>query len=793
MSDYITNVDILDEAKECFLTYAEEVLTDRSIPNAEDGLLSVHRKILWTCEEVLNLNSKSKYKKSASIVGSTLSTSYFHGDSACYGALCKLAQGYLMRYPLIDGEGNLGTQEGNGMEASQRYTNSKPSIYADLLFNDFKKNVVPLKETYNGEYMEPVYLPALFPNAIVNGREAIGLSMSHSSLPHNLSEVCDGIIATIRNENITIDELMQYIKGPDFPLDNVVINAKDIKNNFATGHGTTIKVRGKYKVNGNKIIFTSIPYRTYRNKIKEQINKNIDKLEQYIADFDDESNVGVNKLVFEVKKGVTVEEALEKIFTLTDLQNSVSYNMNFIVNGTPKMCSMIDLIKHYINHQNNVIINAASYDKEKAEKRILILKGLLKAVDKINEVIALIKSSSNKQDAREKLMAFLDIIDIQADAILEMKLGRLTKINKKELEDELKEKEILVEECTKLINDKEYRNNNLIEKLKVLKSKYGDSRRTELLDIEQSKDSKKSLKAAIEIKPEDCVVVLNKNGFIKRVPSTSFKIQNKNGKGVKNPDEALLTISATNTTDTMMFFTNLGKMYKLGVNKIPTGTKISKGTNIKELIKLERNEEILTMNSLYKDTKAKYVVFLTKNGLIKKTLLSEYIEAKRESGIIAIKFKGDDSLSSVLFMNEEELLVLTDKGYCIRFNSTEVPSTGRSTSGVKAIALEENDNAFKAIPIHKKDDYLAVVDKEGIAKKLSLTDFPSQRRSGKGLNVLMKSPLIGAEMVDDSDNLLIVGKTNSICISAKDIQLTSRKAGGNTLIKERSATTVIKL
>ena len=269
MSDYITNVDILDEAKECFLTYAEEVLTDRSIPNAEDGLLSVHRKILWTCEEVLNLNSKSKYKKSASIVGSTLSTSYFHGDSACYGALCKLAQGYLMRYPLIDGEGNLGTQEGNGMEASQRYTNSKPSIYADLLFNDFKKNVVPLKETSNGASLAPVYLPALFPNAIVNGREAIGLSMSHSSLPHNLSEVCDGIIATIRNENITIDELMQYIKGPDFPLDNVVINAKDIKNNFVTGHGTTIKVRGKYKVNGNKIIFTSIPYRTYRNKIKE--------------------------------------------------------------------------------------------------------------------------------------------------------------------------------------------------------------------------------------------------------------------------------------------------------------------------------------------------------------------------------------------------------------------------------------------------------------------------------------------------------------------------------------------
>ena len=277
MENFITEVDILNESKESFLTYSAEVLTDRAIPAAEDGLLSAKRKILWTMEDYLKMNNKGKTKKCNAIVGSTLATSYFHGDASCYGVLCKMSQDYLMRYPLIQGQGSLGTQENNDMVASSRYTEAKPSKFADIMMEDFKKNVVPLKETYNGEFMEPVVLPSLFPNAICNGRQAIGISMSHNSLPHNLSEVCDGIIAYIKNNNLTVDELMTYIKGPDFPLENVIINSKDIRAAFATGHSvTSLKVRGVYNIKGQVITFTTIPYRTYRNKIKEQLEKNVD-------------------------------------------------------------------------------------------------------------------------------------------------------------------------------------------------------------------------------------------------------------------------------------------------------------------------------------------------------------------------------------------------------------------------------------------------------------------------------------------------------------------------------------
>jgi DNA gyrase subunit A len=386
------------------------------------------------------MNNKSKTKKSASIVGSTLASSYFHGDASCYGALCKMAQPYLMRYPLIEGQGSLGTQEANGMQASSRYTEAKPSQYADLMMNDFKKNVVPTVETYNGEYMEPVVLPSIFPNAIVNGREAIGISMSHNSLPANLTEVCDGIVAFIKSsENITLDELMSHIKGPDFPLGGTVINSRDIKEAYRTGHSkVSLKVRGDYEIKGQDIIFTSIPYRTYRNKIKEQITKNIDELDGVIEDFNDESSLGNNRLIFTVKKGVNPENAVNKLFAYTDLQTTLSYNMNFIVNGTPKLCSLIDLIKAYVNHQNNVMIKAAEFDKEKAEARAHILEGLLLAVDKIDEVIKIIKSSENKATAAQSLMSFLSIDEIQANAILDMKLARLTKINKQELVDELK-------------------------------------------------------------------------------------------------------------------------------------------------------------------------------------------------------------------------------------------------------------------------------------------------------------------------------------------------------------------
>ena len=726
----ITEVDILEESKNCFLDYTEEVLTDRAVPSAEDGLLSVHRKLIWTMEEPLKMNSKSKFKKSASIVGTTLATSYFHGDTACYGALCKIAQPYLMRYPLIDGDGNLGTQEGNGYEAASRYTNAKPSIYADLMMNDFKKNVVPLKETYNGEYMEPVVLPSLLPNAIVNGRETIAIGLAHNSLPHNLTEVCNAIIARLeKNDSLTIDELMLYIKGPDFPLKNTVINSKDIKAAFAKGKSdVSLKVRGDYEIKDNEIIFNTIPYRTYRNKIKEQISQNIDVLEEYIEDFSDESNCGINKLVFKIKKGVNPEQAVLKLFALTSLQTTLSYNMNYIVNGTPKMCSMMDLIDAYVNHQINVLLASTEFDKEKALKRKHILEGLIIVINDIDKAIHLIRDSLNSAEAASRLVKTFNLTEEQAKAVLDMKLARLTKLDKNDLIKELEEKNRIIAECEKVINEETYRNNVLIEKVKNLKNTYGDARRTELLNIEVPKEEKE----IAEIIPEDVVIVFTENGLIKKVPTSTFKIQRRGGKGVKTKDEIISDVIKTNTVDTLMFFTTKGKMYRTIADNIPTGTNITKGVSVNSLIKLDKNEKVIAITSLHRKSTPKYVIFVTKNGMVKKSYLEEYTKTNRNTGIAALNVKENDEVVRIIFQDEEDMILLTKNGMSIKFATKEINPVGRAAMGVKGIKLSEDDEIVAALPIHKTSDTVAIFTENGLGKKVSLEDFPLQGRGGKG-------------------------------------------------------------
>lgn len=795
MENYITQVDILDESKDCFLTYAEEVLTDRAIPTAEDGLLSSQRKILWTMEDHLKMDSKSKTKKCNAIVGSTLSTSYFHGDASCYGVLCKMSQEYLMRYPLIQGQGALGTQENNDMVASSRYTEAKPSIYTDLMMNNFSKKVVPEKETYNGEYMEPIVLPALFPNAICNGRQAIGISMAHNSLPACLTEVCNGIIHYIeKNGQITIDEIMKDIPGPDFPLGGTVINAKDIKTAYATGKsGTSLKVQGDYIIEGNKIIFTSIPYRTYRNKIKEQINTNIEEFEKVLDDFNDESSIGQNRLVFTVKNMNLLQPALNKIFALTDLQTTLSYNMNFIVNGTPKLCSLLDLIKYYVEHQENVLLKATQFDRDKAAKRLHILNGLIVAIDKIDEVIALIKQSEDKASARNKIKKLLGVDDVQADAILDMKLAKLTRIDKNELIQEKKEKEEFIAECDKIINNKEHRNSVLIKMIIELRDKYGDKRRTVLTNKEIAKEEKE-----IEfIEPEKCVVIMTEAGTIKRIPTTSFRAQKRNGKGIKTQEDITSTVLRTNTIDSLMIFSDKGKMYRLLVNNIPVGTNTSKGTPIKALVSMETDEFPTTMYSIYRDTDAKYVLFVTKNGVVKKTSLDEYINTKKKNGIGAINLREGDSLAAVSLVKDEPLILVTAEGYVLRFDSMEIGATSRMTTGVKGINLGANDYIVAALPVRNNDDALALFSEKGLGKKILPKEAVSQKRGGKGLICYKVSNITGpvraAAMVSDEDSLLLVSDKTSICIAATDIPALGRASIGNQMIKNGKVIAVSKV
>lgn len=793
--NFITEIDIIDEAKDNFLTYAEEVLTDRAIPAVEDGLLSAQRKILWTMEDYLKMDSKGKTKKCNAIVGSTLATSYFHGDASCYGVLCKMSQEFLMRYPLIKGQGSLGTQESNEMVASSRYTEAKPSIYTDLMMNDYKKKVIPEKETYNGEFMEPVILPGMFPNALCNGRQAIGISMAHNSLPNNLTEVCNGIIHFIeKNGKITIDELMKDIPGPDFPLGGQIINIKDVYSAYATGKSNiSLKVRGDYEIEGKKIIFTSIPYRTYRNKIKEQINENIEELEKSIVDFDDESGVGVNRLVFTVKDEGTIQTALSKLFALTDLQTTLSYNMNFIVNGTPKLCSLYDLIKYYVVHQESVLIKATEYDKDKAEKRLHILKGLILAIDKIDEAIILIKKSNDKEEARNGLINLLNIDKTQADAILDMKLAKLTRIDKNELIQEKEEKELFIAECEKILNEKDYRNSILIKKITELKNVYGDERRTKLDNISINKEEKE-----IEfVEPEKCVVVLTESGLVKRVPSSSFRTQKRNGKGVRTQDDITSMVIRTNTIDSLMIFTDKGKMYRLLVNDIPVGNNTSKGQSIKSLVLMDIDENPTVIYSIYRDTDAQYVLFTTKNGLVKKTALEEYIKTSKKNGIAAITIKENDELVSVNLIKDEDIILLTKNGYSIRFNSKEVGTTSRATSGVKGINLGEEDSVVCALAIRDNKDNLAVFSENGIGKQMTLDQFPLQKRAGKGLlyykPTSSSGDIVAAALVSDEDDILICGNKTSLCISAKEIPVLGRTSLGNQMIKDNKIQSISKV
>ena len=773
----ITEVDILDEAKDNFLTYAEEVLTDRAIPAAEDGLLSAQRKILWTMEDYLKMDNKSKTKKCNAIIGSTLATSYFHGDIACYGVLRKMAQEFLMRYPLVTGQGQLGTQENNDMFSSSRYTEAKPSKFTDLMMNDFSKNVVPTKETYNGEFQEPIILPSLFPNAICNGRQAIGISMAHNSAPHNLTEVCNAAIALIEKGNLSIDEVLSYIPGPDFPLGGTVLNIKDVRTAFASGKSNvSLKIQGDYEIDGQDIIFTSIPYRTYRNKIKEQIEKNIDVLSEMIDDFDDESNIGQNRLVFHIKDGVSVSKVLNKLFLLTDLQSTLSYNMNYIVNGTPKLCSMVDLLHAYVNHQEDVLVNATTFDKEKAEARAHILEGLIAAVDKIDEVIVLIKQSAGRADARTKLIDFLSVDEVQANAILDMKLGKLTRIDKEELVNELKEKKEFIAKCIEILTDKEVRNKVLISKITQLRDTYGDARRTKLLNT----DIPKQEKEVVVVEPKDCVIVVTKKNTIKRIDAKNFKAQKRNTTGVKTGDIVLFS-QKTNTQDTLMVFSSKGKMYRVLVDNIPEGTNVSNGMPISTLIEFENGEKPMAFTTMTRDTDKKFIFFATKNGTIKKVPLDEYDKMKR-TGIIAISFKDGDELADVTFINQEQMLLVTKNGMVIRFGTAEMPISSRTAQGVKGMKLNDGDSVIAALPITYPADYLAIVSKNGLGKKIKIDELTLQNRGGKGL-MCYKEEIAGAEIIKETDNLLINGNKSSIVISGKDIPTLGRASMGNIMLK----------
>lgn len=774
------SLDVTRELGQNFIEYAAAVNTDRSIPDAKSGLKPVARRILFGMMNTGRYSNKP-YVKNARIVGDVMGSLHPHGDSSIYGALVRLSQPWIMRYPLVDFHGNQGSINGDG-PAAMRYTEGRLNKLSEMgMLAGLKKNAVEYMPTYDDLDEEPITLPAIFPNLLCNPNSGIGVAMACNWAPHNLREVAAAINQVLNGEEPTLP-------GPDFPTGGVIINKNDIPKIMATGHGS-VKIRGKYEIDKQKIIFTEIPYGTCVEDLIAEIGKVCDdKTIEGINDVKDQTNEKGVKIVITCDKTASPSAIVNKLFAKTNLQTSFSYNQIALVDKIPTELNLKGCIEVYIKHNIECLINELNFDKKAAEDRLHIVLGLLIALEDIDNVIALIKSSKDSANAKENLIKKYGIDDIQAKAILTMRLSTLAKMEKIELEKERDELKATIEDINSILNSEQKQLEIIRKRLSDIVDKFGDARKTELAQIEVPKEEKE----IAEVIPEDMVVVMSQNGDIKRIPTKSFKIQKKGGRGTKSEIDTLLDTISTNTVDTLMFFSNKGKMYRCIVDVLPIGTNTTRGTHISNFIKMDKDENIIAISSLHRKSMPKYVIFVTKNGMIKKTLLSEYLTVKKNTGIQAIKLAEDDTIANVNFMDEEDLILVTSGGYAIRFSTKDINSIGRVTAGVRGIKLLEDETVISGIPVHKITDYLAVITTAGMGKKVVLSEFTCQGRGGRGV-ILSKEPIAGIAMVDNEDALFLVGKPTSIGISVNELPLLSRTALGNMMIKNSKISKIIKL
>lgn len=789
----IIDTPIIGEVEQSFLDYSLSVITDRAIPSAEDGLKPVARRILWDMYDKGYTHNK-KPVKCAQPVGDTMGRFHPHGDSSIYGALVWLSQPWNMRYPLIAFHGNNGSRDGDE-PAAYRYTECKLSELGESMLRSIKKNTVDWQPAYTDEEDEPVYLPGDIPNLIVNGTSGIAVAMACSFAPHNLREVMDAVIYVLNNPDCNPKDVMNFITGPDFPTGGLIINKDELAAAYTTGKGRA-RIRGEYvvetKQGRDSIVFTSIPYKVSKEKLIVDIDKLCeDGTIEGVSAIRDESNHQGVRFVIELSKGVSAEPIIAKLFKSTDLETTYSFNQVALVDKKPQLLNMKQLIEIYIKHQKDVLIRETNFDLAKIKARLHILEGLLIALEDIDNVIAMIKKAENSAAAKTSLMAAYNLTEVQAKAILDIKLSRLAHLERMELEQEKKDLLIKSDELNEILVNP---NPKLVQNFTTIKVAYGDDRRSTITQIVAATKEEKEIEF---VEPEKCVVIMTKSGLIKRVPSASFRTQRRNGKGVKTKDDIISCIIRTNTIDPLMIFSDAGKMYRLLVNDIPVGTNTSQGVSIKSLVAMETNENPETIYSIYRDTDAKYVLFATKNGVLKKTSLEEYIQTKKKTGISAINLKEGDSISSVSLIKDEDLLLVTAQGMVINISSNDIAATSRTTTGVKGINLKPDDYIVATLPVRNKKDALAVFTTNGVGKKMALTEFPLQKRGGKGLLCYKPTEATGlltaAALVADEDTLLVAGTPASICIAATDIPLMGRPATGNQIVKGSKITSVSKI
>ncbi|MBO5956900.1 MAG: DNA topoisomerase 4 subunit A [Bacteroidales bacterium] len=783
---------ITDEVEQSMLDYGMSIITDRALPSAEDGLKPVNRRLLYDMFDKGYMNNK-KFVKCAQPVGDTMGRFHPHGDSSIYGALVWMSQPWNMRYPLIAWHGNNGSRDGDE-PAAYRYTECKLSKIGEEMLADIKKNTVDWQNAYTDEEEEPIYLPGRIPNLIVNGTSGIAWAMACSFAPHNLTEVMDATIHILENPECPVKDVLNYITGPDFPTGGLVVNKDELPSAYLTGKGRA-RIRGEYVVESDKkgdtIVFTSIPYKVSKEVLVIKIDElcNEGKLNG-IAAIRDESNKDGVRFVIELEKGVSAEPIVSKLFKLTPLENTYSFNQVALIDKKPVLVNMKQLIESYIEHQRDVLLRKTKFDLDKIKARIHILDGLLIALEDIDNVIALIKKSESAAVAKTNLMAKYNLSEVQAKAILDMKLSRLARLEKIEIENEKNEKVLESKRLEGILANPTPELKRIFEEVK---NEYGDARRTTITQAAVTKEEKE-----IEfVEPEKCVVIMTEGGLIKRVPATSFRTQKRGGKGVKTQDDITQAVIRTNTIDSLMIFTNKGKMYRLLVDEIPAGTNATKGQSIKSLVAMDRDEEASIIYSIYRDTDAKYVLFVTKNGMVKKTTLEEYVKTKKKTGIAAISIKEGDELVSVSLVKDEPLVLVTGKGMAIKFSSMDVSATSRATSGVKGMNLNDGDYIVAALPVRHDTDSLAVFSEAGLGKKFELSELITQKRGGKGLICYKPTDKTGdltcAALIADEDNILVCGLSNSICISATEVPALGRISVGNQILKGTKLLSVTKV
>lgn len=764
--DKIKQRNISEEMKKSFVSYAMSVIVSRALPDVRDGLKPVHRRILYAMND-LGMTSDKPYKKSARIVGEVIGKYHPHGDTAVYDSMVRMAQEFSYRYMLIDGHGNFGSIDGDGA-AAMRYTEARMSKISMELIRDINKNTVDFIDNYDGEEREPVVLPSRFPNVLVNGGTGIAVGMATNIPPHNLGEVIDATIALIDNPDITIKELMEdYIFGPDFPTGALLLGRSGIKSAFETGRGSVV-MRAKVDIeemkNGKpRIIISEIPYQVNKATLVEKIATLVrDKEIDGITDLRDESNREGIRIVVELRREVQAEVVLNQLYRLTALQSSFGVNMLALVNGRPELLNLLQVLSHYRDHQIEIVTRRTQFELKKAEDRAHILQGLMIALDHIDEVISIIRSSKDDPEAITRLNEAFDLTEIQSKAVLDMQLRRLTGLQRDKVENEFNELTILIVDLKDILANHDRLLTIIKDELIEIKTKFGDDRRSEIVeaDIDMLDEDL--------IPVEDIVVTMTMNGYIKRTTVDSFNTQNRGGKGVRGistyDEDTVDQFIAMSTHDYLLLFTNLGKVYRIRGFNVPSSSRTSKGIPVVNLLNLTEGETVKTLVKVAKDDESKYAFFVTKQGIVKRVEVQEF-ESIRQNGKIAITLREDDELVGVRMTNgDNEIIIGGSNGKAVRFDENEVRSMGRTASGVIGFNVDEGD--VVGIATDREGQYILAVTEKGYGKRTDIAEYRRTKRGAKGVktvNITEKNGnLVSLRAVNGDEEALIISNEGTV-------------------------------